>query len=82
MRQSLRGGSLNPTRHRTHNISDFFTPLNADTFDEIEAKREGDKWVYEGATYLMWNKNWKKVDGGMQRKWNIKKSYQRSVSNG
>ncbi len=35
----------------------FFLPLNADTFDEIEAKRECNKWVHEGATYLMWKKD-------------------------
>ncbi len=51
----------------------LFLPLNADTFDEIEAKRECDKWVHEGGTYLMWKKDWKQVDGGMQRKWIIKR---------
>ena len=51
----------------------LFLPLYADTFDEIEAKRECDKWVYEGGTYLMWKKDWKQVDGGMQRKWKIKR---------
>ena len=48
-------------------------PLNADTFDEIEAKRECDELVNEGGTYLIWNKDWKQVDGGMQRKWKIKR---------
>jgi hypothetical protein len=48
-------------------------PLNADTFDELEAKRECDKWVHEGGTYLIWKKDWKQVDGGMQRKWKIKR---------
>ena len=51
----------------------LFPPLNADTFDEIEAKRECDKWVHEGGTYLIWKKDWKQVDGGMQRKWKIKR---------
>ena len=51
----------------------LFLPLKADTFDEIEAKRECDKWVHEGGTYLMWKKDWKQVDGGMQRKWKIKR---------
>ena len=49
----------------------FFLPLSADTFGEIEAKIECDKWVHEGGTYLMWKKDWKQVDGGMQRKWII-----------
>jgi len=51
----------------------LFPPLNADTFDEIEAKRECEKWVHEGGTYLMWKKDWKLIDGGMQRKWKIKR---------
>ena len=51
----------------------FFLPLNADIFDEIEAKRECNKWVHEGGTYLMWKKDWKQVDSGMQRKWKIKR---------
>ena len=51
----------------------LFPPLNADTFDEIEAKKECDKWVHEGGTYLTWKKDWKKVVGGMQRKWKIKR---------
>ena len=51
----------------------LFLPLNADTFDEIESKRECDKWVHEGGTYLMWKKDWKQVDGEMQRKWKIKR---------
>ena len=48
-------------------------PLTADAFDEIEAKKECDKWVQEGGSYLMWAKDWKKVDGGLQRKWKIKR---------
>ena len=44
----------------------LFPPLNADTFDEIEAKKECDKWVHEGGNYLMWKKDWKHFDGGMQ----------------
>ncbi|WP_269606047.1 hypothetical protein [Prochlorococcus marinus] len=48
-------------------------PLNSNTFDEIEAKRECDKWVHEAGTYLMWKKDWKQVDGEMQRKWKIKR---------
>ena len=51
----------------------LISPLNADTFYEIEAKRECDKWVNEGGTYLIWKKEWKQVDGGMQRKWKIKR---------
>ena len=51
----------------------LFPPLNADTFDEIEAKKECDKWVHEGGTYLTWKKDWKQVVGGMQRKWKIKR---------
>ena len=37
------------------------------------AKNECDKWVHEGGTYLTWKKDWKLVDGGMQRKWKIKR---------
>ena len=48
-------------------------PLKADTFDEIEAKGECDQWVHKGGTYLIWKKDWKQVDGGMQRKWKIKR---------
>ena len=55
----------------------LFPPLNADTFDEIEAKKECDKWVHEGGTFLMWKKDWKQVDSGMQRKWKIKRVYKR-----
>ena len=51
----------------------LFPPLNADTFDEIEAKQECDKWVHKGGTYLIWKKDWKQVDGGMQSKWKIKR---------
>ena len=51
----------------------LFLPLNANTFDKKEAKRECDKWVHEGGDYLMWQKDWKQVDGGMQRKWRIKR---------
>ncbi len=51
----------------------LFSPLNADTFDEIEAKRVCDKWIQEGGTYLVWKKDWKQVDGGMKRKWKIKR---------
>ena len=47
--------------------------MTADTFDEISAKRECEKWVHEGGAYLIWKKDWKLVDGGMQRKWNIKR---------
>ena len=35
---------------------DSFPSLIADTFDEIEAKTQCDKWVDEGGTYLMWKK--------------------------
>ena len=51
----------------------LFPSLVADTFDEIEAKTQCDKWVDEGGTYLMWVKGWKHIDGGMQRKWKIKR---------
>ena len=51
----------------------LFPPMNADTFDKIETKRECYKWVYEGGTYLIWEKDWKQVDDGMQRKWKIKR---------
>ncbi|WP_038655228.1 hypothetical protein [Prochlorococcus sp. MIT 0801] len=51
----------------------LFSPLNADTFDKIEARKECNKWVHEGGTYLIWKKDWKKVVGGMQRKWKIKR---------
>ena len=51
----------------------LFHPINADAFNEIDAKRECDKWVHEGKTYLMWKKDWKQVDGGLQRKWKIKR---------
>ena len=56
-----------------------FPPLNADTFDEIEAKQECDKWVHEGGTYLIWKKDWKQVDGGMQRKGKKKEFPKESV---
>ena len=55
----------------------LFPSLIADAFDEIEAKTQCDKWVNEGGTYLIWKKDWKKVDGGMQRKWKIKRVSQR-----
>ena len=29
----------------------------------------------------MWAKDWKKVDGGSQRKWTLKKSSKKSLSN-
>ena len=48
-------------------------PLTADAFDAIEAKKECDKWLQEGGSYLMWAKDWKKIDGGLQRKWKIKR---------
>ena len=51
----------------------LFPPLTADALDEIEAKKKCDKWVKEGGSYLMWTKDWKKVDGGLQRKWKIKR---------
>ena len=51
----------------------LFLPLDADTFDEIKAKRECEKWVHEGGTYLMWEKDWQHFDGGIQRKWKIKR---------
>ena len=51
----------------------LFPSLIPDTFDEIEAKTQSDKWVHEGGTYLKWKKDWKQVDGGMQRKWKIKR---------
>ena len=51
----------------------LFPPLTADAWDEIEAKKKCDKWVKEGGSYLMWTKDWKKVDGGLQRKWKIKR---------
>ena len=31
------------------------------------------KWVHEGGTYAILKKNWKQVDGEMQRKWKIKR---------
>ena len=55
----------------------FFSPLKADIFDEMEAKRECDEWVNEGGTYLLWKKDWKQVDVGMQRKWKIKRVFKR-----
>ncbi len=48
-------------------------PLDANTFDEIEAKKVCNKWVHEGGTYLVWEKGWKQVDGLLQRKWKIKR---------
>ncbi len=51
----------------------LFPSMIADAFDQIEAKKECNKWVQEGGSYLMWAKDWKKVDGGLQRKWNIKR---------
>ena len=47
---------------------DSFHSLIAVAFDEIEAKTQFDKWVDEGGTYLMWEKGWKHIDGGMHRK--------------
>ena len=51
----------------------LFPTLTADALDEIEAKKDCDKWLQEGGSYLMWAKDWKKVDGGLQRKWKIKR---------
>ena len=51
----------------------LFSPLTADTFNGIEAKTECEKWVQEGETYLIWKRDWKQVNGGMQRKWKIKR---------
>tara|TARA_B100000945_G_C20166331_1_gene495598 strand:- start:83 stop:376 length:294 start_codon:yes stop_codon:yes gene_type:complete len=51
----------------------LFPPLIAYAFDEIDAKKECDKWIQEGGSYLMWAKDWKYVDGGLQRKWKIKR---------
>jgi len=48
-------------------------PLTANPFNEIESKKECDKWVQEGGSYLMWAKDWKQVEGGLQKKWKIKK---------
>ena len=41
----------------------LFLSLTADIFDELEARKECDKWVQEGGSYLMWAKDWKQVDG-------------------
>ena len=60
----------------------LFPHLKAGTFDEIEAKRECDKWVQEGGSYLMWEKDWKQVDGGLQRKWKIKRISKRVCQTG
>ena len=51
----------------------LFPSLIADAFDQIEAKTKCDKWFEEGGTYLMWKKGWKIIDGGMHRKWKIKR---------
>ena len=51
----------------------LFPSLPADTLDEIEAKKECDKWVQEGGSHLIWAKDWKQVDGGLQRKWKIRR---------
>ena len=51
----------------------LFPSLIADTFDEIEAKTQCDKWVNEGGTYLIWEKGWKYIDVVMHRKWKIKR---------
>ena len=55
------------------NIFDSFSSFECKYFDEIEAKSVCDKSIHEGGTYLMWKKDWKQVDGGMQRKWKIKR---------
>ena len=34
----------------------LISPKTANTFDEIEAKKECDKWVHGGGSYLMWAK--------------------------
>ena len=47
----------------------LFSPLPADAMDEIQTKKVCEKWVQEGGSYLLWAKDWKKVDGGLQRKW-------------
>tara|TARA_Y100001968_G_scaffold87172_1_gene78172 strand:- start:218 stop:454 length:237 start_codon:yes stop_codon:yes gene_type:complete len=49
----------------------IFSSLNADTFYEIKAKRECEKLVQKGGTYLMWKKDWQQVDGGMQMNWKL-----------
>tara|TARA_B100000214_G_scaffold127834_1_gene90914 strand:- start:168 stop:344 length:177 start_codon:yes stop_codon:yes gene_type:complete len=46
----------------------LFPSLKSDTFDVIEAKKECDKWVQESDSFLIWVKDWKKVNGGLQRK--------------
>ena len=51
----------------------LYPSLNADTFDEIEAKRECEKWVHKGGIYLMRKKDWRQAGDGMQRKWKIKR---------
>ena len=51
----------------------LFPSLTADALDEIDAKKECDKWVQEGGSYFMWAKDWKKFDGGLQRKWKVKR---------
>ena len=51
----------------------FITPITSETFDYIEAKEECDKWLHEGGSFLMRIKGWKEVDGGLQRKWIIKR---------
>ncbi len=49
-----------------------FTSLIAGAFDEIEAKKKCDNWVKEGGSYLMWAKDWGKVDVALLLKWTIK----------
>ena len=46
----------------------LFPSLTADALDEIDAKKECDKWVQEGGSYLIWAKDCKKVDGGLQKR--------------
>ncbi len=55
----------------------LFPPLTADALEKNEAKNECDKWVQDGGSYLLWAKDWNKVDGGLQRKWKIKRESKR-----
>ena len=51
----------------------LFPSLTADAIDKIDAKKECAKWVEEGGIYLMRVKDWKIVNGALQRKWKIKR---------
>ena len=52
---------------------DSFPFLDCWYFWWNRGQNQCEKWVNEGGTYLIWEKGWKHIDGGMHRKWKIKR---------